>query len=315
MNRMKAPQVEAVRSFINERLHAGDYRIERVLNGVSTYVYRVGHGDETFYLRILPEQDMGFGVEVHVHQLLLQKGVRVPEVISFENHHEALGMSVMLVREIPGSSAGDGVTLGEYESILREAGRQLALINQVPVDGFGWVRRGRDERITGLRGEKISMDEYVYEHLAEDLHFLSGNLLPAVEATRILQLLGRGAALMSRHEAKLAHGDFDDSHIFQQAGRYTGILDFGEIQGSSPLYDLGHFLLHDGQRYSGFHALIEGYRDVTFLAAEDLLEIDLWALWIGMRRLGIVGRRSSGGYVEYLLRAVRKALAAIGKFG
>ncbi|MWV46327.1 phosphotransferase [Paenibacillus sp. HJL G12] len=250
-------------------------------------------------------------MEVHVHQLLLQKGVRVPEVIFYENHHEAFGMSVMLVREIPGSLVGDDLSMGEFERVLREAGKQLAVINQVPVEGFGWVRRGRNEGARNLVGEKNGIGDFIAEHLTEDLHFLSGNLLSIAEAARIQDILKLGASLMSRHESRLVHGDFDDSHIFQQFGKYKGIIDFGEIQGNSPLYDLGHYKLHDGQRYSGFKALSEGYQEVESLTAEDLLEIELWALWIGVRRLGIVGRRSSGKYVEILLQAVRREMGII----
>lgn len=39
----------------------------------------------------------------------------------------------------------------------------------------------------------------------------------------------------------LAHGDFDTTHIYQDNGRYTGIIDFGEIRGADRWYDLGYF--------------------------------------------------------------------------
>ena len=45
-------------------------RIERVAEGVSTWVYRIRRGGETFYLRILPEADATFAPEVIAHQRL-----------------------------------------------------------------------------------------------------------------------------------------------------------------------------------------------------------------------------------------------------
>jgi len=57
--------------------------IERVLEGLSTYVYRLSVDESIYYMRILPE-DVSFAVEVKLHQLLIQKGLLVPEIIHFE---------------------------------------------------------------------------------------------------------------------------------------------------------------------------------------------------------------------------------------
>ncbi|WP_168928994.1 aminoglycoside phosphotransferase family protein [Paenibacillus dokdonensis] len=311
MNKKEAPTIETAAGLAHPYLHTSHFRIERELSGVSTYVYRIDTGKEVFYLRILPEQGMSFGVEVQVHHLLRQQGVQVPEVIGYENRHETLGMSIMLVREIPGSQAGQGMSNEGYEHILGEAGKQIALVHRVPVDGFGWIIRGADEDSTVLRAEKSAIDEYLNEFLEGDLCFLSEQILRETEASRIQTVLKNSASLMKRHESKLVHGDFDDSHIFQLNERYTGMIDFGEIQGSSPLYDLGHFKLHDGQHYTGYQALAGGYGEIHPLTAEDQLEIDLWALWIGVRRLGIVGRRTTGSYLNHLTKMVRHELDLI----
>src|SRR5438552_17370156 len=44
-------------------------QVERVEEGVSTYVYRIDRGNEVFYLRVLPEANASFAPEVHVHEL------------------------------------------------------------------------------------------------------------------------------------------------------------------------------------------------------------------------------------------------------
>lgn len=69
------PNNDLVIKIVSDCLNSTAFKIERVLSGVSTYVYLVQFGENTFYLRILPEQDMSFGAEVHVHSLLKQKEI------------------------------------------------------------------------------------------------------------------------------------------------------------------------------------------------------------------------------------------------
>lgn len=313
MIKKEAPNIELVTQIVSDLLNAKDFKIERVLSGVSTYVYRVRLGDNTFYLRVLPEQDMSFAIEVHVHSLLREKQVQVPEVIYFEHHNEALGMSIMLVKEVLGSNIEDSPSIDEFENILFKAGKQIAIINQVRVDGFGWIKRGNEECVHILQGEKESLQDTIFEFLDEDLFLLSEKVFHKDVTSQIRSTLNNGTTLMLRHPSYLIHGDFDDSHIFSHNGNFTGIIDFGEIQGSSPLYDLGHYKLHDGQRYSGYKFLSKGYSEVRYLSYDDQLEIDLWALWIGVRRLGIVDKRNWGRYHEHLINIVKLQMDILNK--
>ncbi|WP_282942782.1 aminoglycoside phosphotransferase family protein [Paenibacillus sp. RC67] len=308
-----APPIDLVEQIANEILNKTVNSIERELRGGSTYVYRVQLEDSTLYLRILPEEDWSFGVEVQVHSLLREKGLLVPEVIYFDPHRHISEMSFMVVGEIPGGNIINCGSQDIYDDILLQAGKQLAVINQVRVDGFGFIKRGREEYRGKLQGEKILLLDYLYEILEEALPLLSENGFCQADILRIKSIFNAGTTLMGRHEACLVHGDFDDDHIFSHNGIFSGIIDFGEIQGSSPLYDLGHFKLHDGQSaLQGFHSLAMGYNEVRKLSYDDYTEIDLWALWIGIRRLARkykYNRRNSKGiwgrYHDHLVKTVK----------
>ncbi|MCR8658622.1 aminoglycoside phosphotransferase family protein [Paenibacillus endoradicis] len=308
MIKKEAPHIAVVTQLVCKHLHSSDFKIERVLSGVSTYVYRIELGEDILYLRILPEQDMSFAVEVHVHNLLRQRNVQVPEVIYFEHNHEALGMSVMIVKEILGSNIEDHPSIEQYDKILFHAGQQLAVINQISVEGYSWIVRSNNQHAIVLTGEKPLLQDYIYEHLEADLLLLSKNVLLKDVISLIRTILKTGRTLMLRHQSHLIHGDFDDSHIFAHQGKFTGIIDFGEIQGNSPLYDLGHFKLHDGQqgqKHRGYPSLTKGYNEVRQLSDDDQIEIDLWALWIGVRRLGMIYNRTWGSYHDHLIRAIK----------
>lgn len=313
MIKKEAPHIDVIISIVSEHLHTSEFKIERVLSGVSTYVYRIELDDEILYLRILPEQDMSFAVEVHVHNLLGQRNVQVPEVMYYEHDHEVIGMSIMIVKEILGSNIEDCPSIEQYENILYHAGQQLAVINQVPVEGYGWIARSSNQHEHVLQGEKLLLQDHIYDHLDADLLVLSENVLLKDVISSIISILENGRILMLRHQSHLIHGDFDDSHIFAHQGKFTGIIDFGEIQGNSPLYDLGHYKLHDGQSYIGYPSLAKGYNKVRQLSYDDQIEIDLWALWIGVRRLGMIYNRTWGWYHDHLIRAIKLQLDILNK--
>lgn len=116
--------------------------VERVTEGVSTRVYRICRAGETFYLRVLPEVGASFAPEAYVHALLRARGVKVPEVIYVERYNDALERSVMVTTAIAGRHIGHCRDIAGMWRTLIAAGRDLAIINSVPVDGFGWIARG-----------------------------------------------------------------------------------------------------------------------------------------------------------------------------
>ena len=142
-------QVDALRALV-ARLVGPGVAIERALGGMSTPVYRVRCENETLYLRLSEDPGGSMAAEGAVHEHLRTAGVSVPEVIAVDDGAE-IGRGVMLVREVPGEPlATAGI---EAATVLRAAGRDLAMINAVPVEGFGWIRR--DAPVWPLRAEHL----------------------------------------------------------------------------------------------------------------------------------------------------------------
>ena len=251
-------EVRALRALV-ARLAGPGFAVERARGGMSTPVYRLRRDEECLYLRVSEEAGVSMHAEVAVHEHLHAAGVSVPEVIAIDDAPE-IGRGVMLVREVPGEAlvGSDGVDRGP---ILRAAGRDLARINVVPVTGFGWIRR--DEPVWPPRGEDATYEAFVD----------GGSRSLAVVAER----LGTDAAprLASRFDqaraddppSRLVHGDFDATHIYQRDGRYTGLIDFGEIRGAESHYDLAHFLVQD-EPESMFGDVIAGYGEITSVPAD-----------------------------------------------
>ena len=139
-------------------------------------------------------------------------------------------------------------------------------------------------------------------------------LLSSSDVTDITAILARYASWLNEKQAYLAHGDFDVTHIYQQHGQYTGIIDFGEIRGTTSWYDLGHFQLHDGETLPNMVLpyLLEGYQDVMSLPSNYEQRISFTSLLIALRMLAYTTRkypeRNLGNGVASVQRVIRGLL-------
>jgi aminoglycoside phosphotransferase (APT) family kinase protein len=290
-------------------------QITRVPEGVSTYVYQIVTEHGAFFLRVLPEADASFAPEVAVHNQLRHLGVKVPAVVYFDPYHELLQRSIMVTTEIKGISVSQSNHLSPEarERVVIAAGRDLALINSLPVAGFGWVERKRTDA-EHLRAEYAIFRAFVLSHWTEDLAYLSRHGLTGAELEELEQVVGRYAAWLDVAEASLAHGDFDTTAIYQENGKYTGIIDFGEIRGTSRWYDLGHFHLRDSEQlpHRLLPALVRGYGEVSALPADHLERIQFTSLLINIRLLARSLRKRSGNpYTRHQFEVLRSDLAAL----
>jgi aminoglycoside phosphotransferase (APT) family kinase protein len=273
--------------------------IERARSGRSTPIFQVGLGGLSCFLRLSETPTASLGPEALAHEVILSYGARVPAVIGYEPFDRVLERSVMLTTTIPGSSLDDALP-ADPSSVLRAAGADLARIDQVPAQGFGWIDR-TDPLPTRLSAPFQRWADFAAELTAQPL---DGWFEPA--------LLARLAALAQLEppdptHAVLAHGDFDTSHIFELDGRYSGIIDFGEIRGAEPTFDLGHLALHAPE---AFPSVLQGYSTVTPIAEDAMLQIAASAIRIGWFRLTQSSARTNPPYADLLTHGMTRIVAA-----
>jgi Ser/Thr protein kinase RdoA (MazF antagonist) len=188
---------------------------------------------------------------------------------------------------------------------LVDAGRDLAAIGEVAVHGFGWIRR--DPSTTALEADDLSARSFMLENLDGRLSTLQEGMLDRRDVSAIERAVELHAGTLDGVPSRLAHGDFDDTHIFRVGGMYSGIIDFGEIRGAPPLYDLAHYALHD-QSFARptLPSLLEGYADVVPLPGDHETQIALLGLLIGVRVLALVADRPVPEYQRSLLEGIRE---------
>lgn len=289
----------------------GDPLVERMTSGGSTPVYRLQRGALTLYLRLAESTIANLAPEALAHRLMRAQGVQVPDAVAFAAEDAALGRSWMATSAISGGPLTATQPKSEMEGVLRAAGRDLARMHTIRVDGYGWIRRDASAW-QSLHGEQPTLRAFTDE-LAAHLPAITG-MLTTAEIRTLSDIFAARDTLIPEGHARLVHGDFDLTHIFQRDGSYTGIIDFGEMRGADPLYDLGHIALHDGELlpYRALPALLAGYAEVTPLPADALPRIRLWSLLIGVRALARSSQRPASAYQTYLLHAIRAMLTAQG---
>lgn len=293
----------------------GSCTIRRTDSGASTQVYRLERGAGTFYLRVAEEREASLAPEVYVHQVLRARGVHVPAVVHYEPLDARLERSVMVTTAVAGTPVGHAPLGNALPAILRAAGRDLAGLNSLPVHGFGWIARDTAQaHVRHLEAEHATFARFALEHLDSDLALLGQEVLSGSAVDTLRRLIAEYTAWHEAGPARLAHGDFDLTHIYQHDGVYSGIIDFGEIRGTDPFYDLGHFALHDGELRTQMVSplLLQGYADAVELPPGYERRIALASVFIGVRALARqVERRPSNAYRRHLIGALRRAVASL----
>lgn len=279
--------------------------VSRAETGVSTPVFRVIINGDILWVRLGEDPGERRDGEVAAHERLVAAGVPVPDVIRYEAAPPELDRCIALTSHMPGVPLADldaDSTDGWLTNIAREVGRTLAQINSIPVRGFGWASESSEEdRPVAEHGDRATWTaEYrnACSIIAESGAFDSktvGALHTGIE---------QWAQLPDSTTGSLAHGDFDSTHIYvdPEDRTYHGFIDFGEIRGADPLYDLGHLLLHDGEagRPRLFPHILDGYGTVTPLPADAMDQIRLQALAIVARALAIQLGRPPSSYRDWL---------------
>jgi Ser/Thr protein kinase RdoA (MazF antagonist) len=259
--------------------------VEPASQGRLVVVYRVRTDTGTFYLRLAEAPGEDLTTDAEILGRLRSLGVSVPAVVGAEAAPAELARSFMLVTEVPGCSLAEGGTDDEARRAARVAGRDTAIINSVGVQGFGFVRRSGTQPLTAqLSSYAEFAGSYLPEHWPGWLEgsFGRGQLdaleaLVDTERTRPLDA------------AYLVHGDLDVTHIYVGDGRYRGLIDFGEMRGADLCFDLGHFLLHDGETrpIELFDSFLAGYTEVTALPDDHRETIRVSAILLGLRQLSL----------------------------
>nr|BBH87558.1 hypothetical protein KTC_23090 [Thermosporothrix sp. COM3] len=308
---------EAIEAVVQRVLPGPVSRIEAATGGSSTLVYRIVSGHETYYLRFLPDPDDTFAAEYAIHTRLRQLDVRVPDIIYYAPFDETVQCSFLITGEIKGQPVMQSAFLDEatLKAIAREAGQDLARINSVPVRKHGRLRELKS-------ADDLFLTEAALSPRSEQ-HPNWQNMLSICHGVLSSQELDRLERALQMHDTGdeqwyLMHGDFSIRHIYQENGRYTGIIDLTDAQGASRWEDIGYFHLRDRLREAKVFPLrletelLEGYQEVMPLSADYRWQVCFASLRLALLMLADqLQCKGMDAFAHALVRVIREDVEAV----
>ncbi len=293
------------------RVFGRQFTYQRTESGSSTQVYRVVVEGETFYARMAEEAEASFAPEAELHRVLRAAGARVPDVVHYEPFDEALDRSVMVTTEVAGRPLSAATTEREAAEIGQAAGRDLARIHEVAVQGFGWVQREHDRAGWPLRGEHPTYAAFVDPpSVAAPLVAIG---FTVEQASTVVGLLDEAVELGPRDGVgSVAHGDFDASHIYEVGGTYCGLIDFGEIRGTDYTFDLATLHTNAEEAPPLLAPIERGYAEIRPLPADHRRRVYVACVLSASHRLATWHRRDGARAADsWFFRWVRDRLAEL----
>jgi aminoglycoside phosphotransferase (APT) family kinase protein len=235
---------------------------ERIEGGLSNEVYVCRTTDAAVVVRIARVREPHFEQERWAIEQARSRGIPVPDVLLLA--HEPDGdrvLSICVERFVPGTSLGSlarrrGRDDPLVAAIARQAGALLVRLHDAAVGGFGPL----DGAGRGPFADWSSA-------LALQVDAEQAKALP--EIARGLEVLAARRAVFAAAPARLLHFDYEPGHILvdERTGEIVCVLDFEEVRGGDPAYDLAQWeVFHDV--YAPFAPLLEGYLQSATLGPE-----------------------------------------------
>lgn len=266
---------------------AGIDRVDRVFEGYSNEVYRVGCSNGAdVVIRILRFDDdvsMSRSVdEASAIRRARSAGVLTGEVLLLDSIQvDGIDYPAMVQQAVPGRPLCD--VIGDFSktqryAVLEEVGRFIGRLGSVAIDTSSSWTADAAATLAALRGE---------HSLLLDIGFT------VTQVRAVLERLDGYLAELSGHRVVLSHGDLSTKHIFvvdshpAVGAQVSGFIDFGDWAPAPPLHDLavlrvrspelelrplldgfGAIRSEDGRRNLDLHTLFIALDAFTFQVAE-----------------------------------------------
>jgi aminoglycoside phosphotransferase (APT) family kinase protein len=233
---------------------------EQIAHGFDNEVYAVALEDGAqLIIRIRRHGGVSYADEAWAIEQSRAAGAPVPEILLLDTVPAEDGpREAMVQRCLPGRPlAAREADLGpdELAHVLRQLGVALAALHSVPAGGFYQRHAGTWD----FPSYDAVWDSHISERKAEAPLLLEHGFSEA-DVAEMLAMMEQAREQLRWEQPVLCHGDLSPEHVFVDDNlALSGLIDFGEFQGGSPLGDIAYF--HDARPQFDLTLLQAGYGD------------------------------------------------------
>lgn len=228
--------------------------------GGDSCIFFVTTDSGEYYLRTGGKRQ-NYDVEHRILGILREAGVKVPKPIAASVNIKKYGFSFSLQEKIPGKNMYE-TKPKLWPFLLKEVGKQLSLVYETKLPGFGAVDLEIFRKKGKLVGSQESWFKFVEKRFVNKFdsvvqkvnkekveNFVNTNLTKS-QLCQLLEIVDRydeikeNITLMTKNQERpsgLIHGDLHFDHFIVKNGNLEGILDFNKTFIGDPLYDIAYF--------------------------------------------------------------------------
>lgn len=232
---------EAISGVVQEAVGSEILSKKRLMAGEVNEVYDVELESGTnIIVRIHKSAEQAFLQEKWAIDQCKLVGVPAPAIILIKHIPQTEGILSFCVQE---KLKGDTVERGEVnmwdidkdqlKEIMHTAGELLGKMHTIPVTGFGSLDEHGKAKHDSFVGKLAGGPERIKRFM--DLSEVWG--IPKNQMEKAMNLLQERALKFKDMKPTFNHGDFAPKHIMYDGSEVTGIIDFGDIQSSAPIFD------------------------------------------------------------------------------
>lgn len=240
---------------------------ENVTRGNVNIVRKITVNEKPYVVRIHPREVRNgyYFVEKVALDLARTKRVLTPKVLEIHLANSKDDMDFMLMTMSPGITMDVFLQKDKSDenSLLLDAGVNMAKIHQVKVGGFGAFDNkvaGKSNKLVGLHS---SYRDFILTGLDENLSRLVGFKILDVKTAKAMRKIFDLYHFEPTEEPRLVHNDFADWNLLTDGSKLTGALDWDECHGGDPIADLACWsTFYDIERMENF---LKGYTSIAKL--------------------------------------------------
>lgn len=242
---------EAVAAEVERHVGAPVTDVVSVSGSVANHDFLVRCGEEGFVLKAGPGTEMA--AEAWACRRVRADGVLAPEIVVLESDPQGFSLPYLIMKQFPGDNLKDS-----DHGVLIAAGQDLRRAHEISLAGFGPLHGGSDANTSQSPAGRCPswsafLDE-THDHLAVLL--AAGVIEQTVSRSVTAAYRAHAGQIVFAGPGRLLHGDLKLPHVFAEAGRYVGLIDWGDASVGDPLFDLARFSMGDAD---SLRSLLEGY--------------------------------------------------------